>query len=88
MATNLINSWEDMIGEANAGIFGGHRNASVLAKIIQDAQVLGTKGDHTDALNKAPDAKAVSNNIEQMLWAAMMPWAWQRSMNGAWPVVM
>jgi hypothetical protein len=73
IATNLIRSYEDMIGEANAGIFRSHGNASALATIIQEGQVLGTKGDYTDTLNKAPDAKTVSNNMELVLRAAMLP---------------
>lgn len=88
MATNLINDWEDMMSASNEAIFGGHVNASKLALMIQGGQVLGKKGDYTDALNQPPDQKTVSNNMEQALWAAMMPWAWQRSTNGAWPVVM
>lgn len=80
MATNLIEAWRALVVSANQGIFGGHANASTLALMIDKGEVIGIPG--------GPSQQDIEANLEQVLWATMMPWAWQRSTQGIWPVIL
>ena len=77
MATNLIETWRELVVEANKGIFGGHANSSTLAMMIDKGQVINIAG--------GPSQQDIETNLEQTLWATMMPWAWQRSTEGYYP---